>query len=65
MVGQYFLRTLEAHWVMDDFLRTQFFQHPEVATHITLYIFEHRAPQEVVLALKQRLEAQAKNINKM
>ena len=65
MVGQYFWGTLQAHRGMDDFLRTQLNQHPKVDTHITLYLFGHRDPQDEVLALIQRVEAQAKNINQM
>ena len=65
MMGQFLLGTLQAHQVMDDFLRTQLRQHPEVSPHITLYLFEHRAPLVEVPALKQRVEAQAKTINQM
>ena len=43
-VGQYLWGTLQVHRVMDDFLRNQFSQHPEVAPHITIYLFEYRAP---------------------
>ena len=50
---------------MDDFLRDQFRQHPEVAPHITLYNFEHGAPRVEVLVLKQNVEAQAKTISQM
>ena len=63
MVGQYLWGTLHAHRVMHDFLRTQLRQHPKMAPHITLYLFEHGAPRVEVSALKQRVEAQAKNIN--
>ena len=63
MLGQYLWGTLQAHWVMNDFLRTQFRQHPEVAPHIKLYLFEHRAPRVEVSDLKQRVEAQDKNLN--
>ena len=36
MVGKYLWVNLKAHKVMDDFLLTQFFQHQEVAPHITI-----------------------------
>ena len=36
MVGQYLWGNLQAHRVMDEFLRTQFRHHPEVAPHIML-----------------------------
>ena len=65
MVGQYLWGTLQTHRVMDEFLQTQFRQHPEVDPHITLYLFKHRAPQVEVSALKQRVEAQSKALNKM
>ena len=45
MVNQYLRGTFQAHRVMDKFLRTQFLQHLEVAPHIILYLFEHRAPR--------------------
>ena len=65
MVVKYLWGTLQAHMVMDDFLWTQFYQHPEVAPHITLYLFEHRSPWFEVSALKQILEAQVKTLNQM
>ena len=65
IVGQYRLINLQSHRVMDDFLWTQFRKHPEVYLHITLYIFEHRAPQVEVLALKHEMEAKAKTLNQM
>ena len=37
-LGQHLCRTLQAHWVMDDFLQTQIHQHPEVDPNITLYL---------------------------
>ena len=49
---------------MDIFLHTEFRQHPEVAPHITLYLFEHRAPRVEVLSLKERVEEQANISNK-
>ena len=65
MVGQYLCGGLQAHRVMDELFWTQFCQHHEVAPHITLYLFEHRAPQVEVSALKQIVEAQAKTLNQM
>ena len=50
---------------MGDFLWTQFCHHPEVEPHITFYLFEHRNPWVEVLALKQRVEAKAKNLSQM
>ena len=35
MVGQYLRATLKKYRMMDDFLCTQFFQHPEVDPYIT------------------------------
>ena len=55
MVVQYLWGTLQAHWLMDDFLRTQLLQHPEVDPHITVYLFEHRAPWFEVSDLKKRV----------
>ena len=52
MVGQYLWGTLQTHRVMDDFLRTQFCQHPEVDPHITLSLFEHISPLVEVSVLK-------------
>ena len=65
MVGHYLWVTIQAHRVMDDLLRSQFRQHPEVAPHITLYLFKHRAPIVEVVALKQRVEFQDKTISQM
>ena len=55
MVGKYLWGTLQAHQVMEDFLRTQLHQHTEVAPHITLQLLEHRAPCVEVSALKERV----------
>ena len=57
--------TLQAHQAMDDFLWKQLFQHPEVASYITLYLFGHIDPRFEVSYLKHRLEAQDKTLNKM
>ena len=65
MVGQYLWVNLQAHLVMDEFLMTHFFQHLEVAPHITLYFFEKRSPWKQVSDLKQRVEAQSKTLNKI
>ena len=62
MVGQYLWGTLQSHRIMDDFLRAQFQKHPEVASHITLYLFEHRSPIVEVVALKQKVKVQAKTM---
>ena len=40
MVGKHLWGTLKVHRVMDNFIRSQFRQYPEVALHITLYLFE-------------------------
>ena len=45
VVGKYLWGNLQVHRVMDDFLQTQFLQHPEVAPQITIYLFEHRCPR--------------------
>ena len=50
---------------MDDLLKDQFLQHPEVAPQITLYLFDHRAPIVEVVALNQKVEFQAKIISHM
>ena len=50
-VVQYLWVTQHLHRVMDDFLQTQFHQHPEMDPQITVYLFKHRAPQ--VADLKQ------------
>ena len=62
MVGQYLRGTLQVLRVMDDFLISQFQQHPEVVPHINLYFFEHWDLRVEVVALKQRLDFQAKTI---
>ena len=49
---------------MDDLLRTQSRQHTEVDPNITLYLFEYIAPRAEVSALKQRVEAKYKALNK-
>ena len=46
-----------------DFLRMQLRRHLEVAPHITLYFFEHRAACFEMSDLKQRVETQAKPLN--
>ena len=65
MVGQYLRVNLQAHLVMDDFLLTHFFHRPEVAPHITLYLFEKSSPWKHVSYLKQGVEAKSKTLNKM
>ena len=65
MVGQYIWGTLQANWAIDVFLQTELLQNTEVDPHINLYLFEHRAPRVEVSDLKQRVEAQAKTLNKM
>ena len=40
-------------------------QNPEVDTHITLYMFEHRDHRVEVLGLKQIVDAQAKTLNQI
>ena len=65
VVGQCRWGALQAHIVMNEFMRSQIRQHLEVAPHIKLYLFEHRAPREEVLVLKQNVEAQAKTISQI
>ena len=48
--------------MMDEFMRSQFRQNPDVAPHSTLYLFE---PRLKVSALKQKVEAQSKTISQM
>ena len=62
-VGQYLWGTLQALRVMENFLRTQLRQHPEVSPQITMYMFEHRAPLVEVSALNQKIEAQTKTLS--
>ena len=50
---------------MEYFLRDQLRQHPEVAPNITLYLFEKQAPRVGVVALKQKVDVQAKGIRQM
>ena len=38
MIGKCMWETLQAHIVMVELLRTQFWQHLEVAPHINLYL---------------------------
>ena len=64
-VGHYICGTLQYHRMMDEFLRNQFQQHPEVYSHITLYMFEPKLPWVDVSALNQEVEAQAKTLSKM
>ena len=62
MVDQYLWGKLQAHRVMDEFMRSQFRQNPDVAPHSTLYLFE---PRVKVSALKQNVEAQSNTISQM
>ena len=50
MVVQYLQGTLQAHWVLDGFMWTQFCHYPEVDLHITLYLFEYKYHRVEVLA---------------
>ena len=50
---------------MGDFLRAQLPQHPEVAPHITLYLFEQWVLRVDVMALKQKVEFQDNMISYM
>ena len=65
MVGQYLWGTLRSNRIMEYFLRDQLRQHPEVAPNSTLYLFEKQAPRVGVVALKQRMDVQAKGIRQM
>ena len=62
MVGQYLWGTLKTHRVMDEFLWEQFRQHTEVAPHINIYLFEHRASRVEVVALRKKAEIQYETI---
>ena len=48
---------------MDDFLQAQFRQNPEVSTHITIYLFDHRYPRVEVATLRQKVYLQSKTIS--
>ena len=50
---------------MEEFLHSSFFHHPEVALHITLYLFDNLAPRVEVVALIQNVDTQAKYIFQM
>ena len=50
---------------MDYLLHTKLLQHLEVAQHITIYLFEHRAPRAEVSTLNQRVKAQAKILSQI
>ena len=63
MVGQYMWGTLQAHRVMNNFLRNHFLHHLEVAPHITLYLFKQRAPRGEVSEIKQKVELQSKTLS--
>ena len=65
VVGQYLWGTLQAHRIMDDFLRAKFRQHHEVAPHITLHCFEHRSPRVEAVTLNQKVEVQYRMISHM
>ena len=65
MVSQYLWVTIQEHRVFGDFIRYKFQQHLEVAPHINLYLFEHRAPRVEVVALNQKVEVQAKKTSQM
>ena len=65
MVGQYLWENLQAYRVVDDLLRSQFRQHPEVAPHITLYLFNHWSPRVEVVYLKHKVQFQPKTIIQM
>ena len=62
MLGQYLWVTPQAHIVMDEFLHSQFRNYPEVAPHITLYIFEHFLPRVEIVALRHKVDIQTKSI---
>ena len=62
MVGQYLWVTTQAPLVMNEFLHSQFRNYPEVAPHITLYIFEHFLPRVEIVALRHKVDIQAKSI---
>ena len=61
-MGEYLWGTLQDHRVMGKFLRGKFRQYMKVAPHITLYIFEHRAPSVEAVELKKKVELQSKTI---
>ena len=65
MVGQYFSGTLQAHRVMDKFLCAKSQLYLEVATHRTLYLFDHRAQRVGVEVIIQNVYTQSKIIRHM
>ena len=65
MVGKYLWGTLQYHRLIDEFLHAQFWQHPEVDHHITLYMFDHRAPSFEVVALRQKVYIQSLTTTQM
>ena len=65
MAAQYLWGTLQAHQVIDEFLWKQFFQNTEMAPHIILYIFKHRALLVELYALIKNAEYQTKTFNRM
>ena len=59
MVDQYLWGTLQSYMVMEEFLRYQFSQKPEVLPPISLYIFEDWAPRSKSQDTRQKIEAQS------
>ena len=50
---------------MEKFLWEKFRHNPEVASHITLYIFKHWAPKVEVAELRKKVELQYNMISHM
>ena len=57
VVGNYLWGTLQDNHDMDNFVRTQLHQHPEVSPQILLCLFEHRVPWLNIVSLNNNVDS--------
>ena len=57
MLGQYLQETFKLNRAMGSLLLSTFSQNPEMDLHITLYLFQDKAPRAELLSLQKKVEA--------
>ena len=60
IVGQYLWDTIKSHWVMDEFIQEQLWNHSKLLPHITLYLFENHVTRSEIQTTGHNIEAQKK-----
>jgi hypothetical protein len=63
--GGYLWRTLQAHTVMQEYVKFNFRNHPLLAPITTLHLYEHRAPLKVVRDLEEVVAVLSRKVDKL